>query len=121
MNMHVPLAHVRLATVPVPQQACPAPPHASQVVPPPPAMNAHCAPVSQVPPRPPQHGPPTAPQATHIRLAPVPVHSPPVWQAPPVQQALPTAPQAMHVRVATVAPAQASPVPHGAVVPAQQA
>ncbi len=120
MNVQAPLAHVRLATGPVPQQACPEPPQAWQVAPPP-AMNAHCAPVSQVPPTPPQQGPPTAPHALHIRLAPVPVHSPPVWQAPPAQQALPTAPQAVQTRVATVAPAQARPAAQALAVPGQQA
>lgn len=53
------------------QHLWPMAPHASQVDAPPPTAGAtQVKPVSQVPPAPPQQGPPIAPQATHMAAPP---------------------------------------------------
>lgn len=52
MNAQVPAVQVRIATAPVPQQAWPEPPQASQVFAPPVVGAVHWAPLLQVP-RPP--------------------------------------------------------------------
>lgn len=102
-----PVLQVRSATVPVPQHACPMPPHAPQVraAPDPlhtkPVLQASAPPVvgQQAWPEPPHGSQVVAPAAPPAPPAPECITQVlPAWQMSPGQQAPPAAPQAMHVR-----------------------
>jgi hypothetical protein len=112
-----PAAQVRVATAPVPQQASPMAPHASQVRAAAAFRRSHAKPVPQIPTNAPvgsgQHGCPMPPQVPHVPAA-APLQARPALQvasAPfmPGQHASPMAPHARHDVAPALPRAQAKP------------